>query len=48
MTVEIPQNLKFFLAKDETSPRLECNYAVKTDLDNAQISNLHHFSLYLD
>ena len=27
-TVEIPQNIKFFLAKDETSPRLECKYAV--------------------
>ena len=28
-TVEIPQNLKCFLAKDENSPRLECKYAVK-------------------
>ena len=30
--VEIPQNIKFYLAKDETSPRLECKYAVKTDI----------------
>ena len=28
-TVEKPQNIKFYLAKDETSPRLECKYAVK-------------------
>ena len=28
-TVEIPQNIKFYLAKDETSPRLECIYAVR-------------------
>ena len=31
-TVEIPKNIKFYLAKDETSPRLECKYAVKTEL----------------
>ena len=47
-TVEIPQNIRFFLAKDETSPQLECNYAVKTDVDHAQINNLQHFHLYLD
>ena len=47
-TVEIPQNLEFFLVKVETSPRLECSYAVKTEFVNAQISNLRHFSLYLD
>ena len=47
-TVEMPQNTKFFLAKDETSPRLECKYAVKTDVDHAQINNLQHFPLYLD
>ena len=47
-TVEIPQNFKFYLAKDETSPRLECKYAVKTDIDQSQINNLQHFSLYLD
>ena len=29
LTIEIPQNIKFFLAKDETSPRLQCNKAVK-------------------
>ena len=42
-TVEMPQNTKFFLAKDETSPRLEWKYAVKTDVDHAQINNLQHF-----
>ena len=47
-TVGIPQNLKFFLAKDETSPRLHCKYAVKTDIDQSQINKLHHFALYLD
>ena len=47
-TVEIPQNIRFFLAKDETSPQLECNYAVRTDVDHAQITNLRHFHLYLD
>ena len=39
----MPQNTKFFLAKDETSPRLEWKYAVKTDVDHAQINNLQHF-----
>ena len=47
-TVEIPQNIKFYLAKDETSPRLEWKYAVKTDIDQSQINNLQHFPLYLD
>ena len=47
-TVEKPQNIKFYLAKIETSPRLECNYAVKTDIDQSQINNLQHFPLYLD
>ena len=47
-TVEIPQNIKFYLAKDETSPRLECKYAVKNDIDQSQINNLQHFPLYLD
>ena len=47
-TIEIPQNIKFYLAKSETSPRLECKYAVKTDIDHSQIKNLHHFPLYLD
>ena len=46
--VEIPQNIKFYLAKDETSTRLEYEYAVKTDLDQSQIINLQHFPLYLD
>ena len=47
-TVEIPQNIKFFFAKDETSPRLQCKYAVKTDVEQPQINNLQHFPLYLD
>ena len=47
-TVEIPQNIKFYLAKDETSPRLECKYAVKIDIDQSQIYNLQYFLLYLD
>ena len=47
-TVGIPKNIKFYLAKDETSPRLECKYAVKTDIDQSQINNLQHFPLYLD
>ena len=46
-TVEIPQNIKFFLSQDETSPRLKCKYAVKTDIDQSQINNLQHFPLYL-
>ena len=44
-TVEIPLNINFFLAKDETSPRLQCKYAVKTDIDQSQINNLQHFPL---
>ena len=47
-TVEKPQNIKFYLAKIDTSPRLECNYAVKTDIDQSQTNNLQHFPLYLD
>ena len=47
-TVEIPKNIKFYLAKDETSPRIECKYAVKTDIEQSQINNLQHFPLYLD
>ena len=47
-TVEIPKNIKIYLAKDETSPRLECKYALKTDIDQSQINNLQHFPLYLD
>ena len=27
---------------------MECKYAVKTDIDESQINNLQHFSLYLD
>ena len=34
--------------KNETSPRLECKYAVKTDVEQSQINNLQHFPLYLD
>ena len=47
-TVEIPQNINFYLAKNETSPRLECKYAVKPDIDQSQMNNLQHFPLYLD
>ena len=47
-TVEIPQNIKFYLAKDEASPRLECKYAVNTDTEQSQINHLQHFPLYLD
>ena len=46
-TVEIPQNIKFYLVKNETSPQLECKYAVKTDIDQSQINNLQCFPLYL-
>ena len=47
-TVEIPQNIKIFLAKAETSPKLQCKYAVKTAVDQSQTNVLQHFSLYLD
>ena len=46
-TVEIPQNNKFYLARNETSPSLECKYEVKTDIDQSQINNFQHFPLYL-
>ena len=46
--VEIPQNMKFFLSQDGTSPRLKCKYAVKSDIDESQINNLQYFPLYLD
>ena len=42
-TVEIPKNIKFCLAKDETSPRLECKYAEKTDIDQPQINKFTTF-----
>ena len=45
-TVEIPQNIRFFLAKNETSSRLEWKYAVKTDIDQSQINNLQHFPIF--
>ena len=47
-TVEIPQNRKFYLAKHETSPRLECKYLVKTDKEQSQINHLQHFPLCFD
>ena len=47
-TVEIPKNIKFYLAKDETSSRLECKYAVTTDIGQSKINNLQHFPLHLD
>ena len=36
---ELTQNIKLFLAKDETS-RLDCKYAVKTDPKTSQMNNL--------
>ena len=39
---------KIYLAKDETSPRLEYKYAVKTDIGQSQINQLQQFPLYLD
>ena len=47
-TVEVPKNITFYLAENETSPRLECKYAVKTDVEQSQIKNLQHFPFYLD
>ena len=47
-TVEIPQKITFYLAKDELSPRLESKHAIKTDIDQSQINNLQPFPLYLD
>ena len=47
-SVEIPQNIKFYLAKNETSPRLECKDAVTSDIDQSQINNLQHSPLYFD
>ena len=44
-TVEVPQNIKFYLAKDKTSPRLECKYAVKIHIDHSQTNDLQHFPL---
>ena len=43
-TFEVPQNIKFYLAKDETSPGLECKYAVKIDIEQSQktIYNTFH------
>ena len=46
--LEIPQNIKLYLAQNETSPRLECKYAVKTDINQSQINNLQYFPLYSD
>ena len=48
-TNEIPQNIKkIFHAEDETSPTLQCKYAVETDIEQSQKNNLQHFPLYLD
>ena len=47
-TTEIPQNINFFVAKDETLPRLKSKNVIRTDLKNAQTNNLQHFLLYLD
>ena len=42
-TVEIPQKSKLYLAKNETSPRLECKYAVKIDKDQSQKTIYNNF-----
>ena len=47
-TVETTQTIKIFLAKDATSPRLQCKYEVKTDIDQSQLTNLQQFPLNLD
>ena len=49
-TTEIPQSIKFFVAKDKTSSRLKSKSVgvIKTDLENAQMNSLQHFPLYLD
>ena len=47
-TVEIPKNIKLYLAKEDTSPRLESKYLVKTDFDQSQLNNLQPFPLYVD
>ena len=47
-TVETPKIIKFFLAKNEKSPQLESKFAVKTDIENAQIHNLQPFPLCSD
>ena len=39
---------KTISCKNKRSPRLECKYAVKTDPDDPQITNLEHFPLYLE
>ena len=46
--MKMPQNKKYFLAKDKKSPRLECKYAVKFDSDTKQINTLEQLPLYLD
>ena len=47
-TVGIPQTFKvIFLAKDKTSPLLDCKYAVQTDIIHAKINNLQKFPLFL-
>ena len=47
-TMEVPQNIKTFLAKDKTSPRSICNHALKTDCINKQLNKTEPFSIYLD
>ena len=39
---------KFFLALDENSSRLKSKYAVKTEINQSQINNLHYSPLYSD
>ena len=44
-TVEIPPKIA---KKNKTSSRLECKYAVRTDVDQTQINNTQYFPLFLD
>ena len=50
----LPDNLsrntrpELITRKDETSPRLQGKYTVKTDSDQSQMNNLQLFPLYLD
>ena len=43
--VEIPQNTKLFLTKNETPPHLESKYAVKIYLENVQRNKLQYFTI---
>ena len=46
--VIIQQNIKLFLAKDETSSQLECRYAFEFNSNKKQINKIKHFSFNLE